>query len=90
VDENKLPVKGGKTDRASISRLRINHYMTKSEQELREKWAQPRPDTGGPRDQARMPLDGYNAIPDPVILDYVPALRRALAARGAPTSNRGK
>jgi hypothetical protein len=74
----------GFTESFSAERLRINHYATKSAEEWEAKLALPRPDTGterpaGIRDRLLTRLD---AEPDDgSILQYVPALREALAAR---------
>jgi hypothetical protein len=80
VDENQIPVEGGSGRRnwASFNRLRINHYRTRSEEELREKlqlWetvGRPRPQHSptGARD------DGGEL--DDTITRYVPALREAV------------
>jgi glycosyl transferase family 92 len=85
VDENEIPVEGGSGRRnwASFNRLRINHYRTKSEGELREKlqlWesiGRPRPQhsPAGARDSG--------AEFDDTITRYVPALREAVAGAAA-------
>jgi hypothetical protein len=86
VDVDKHPVEGPRTERytpGSETILRINHYYTKSEEELREKWSVPRPDTAEMRDPAEferlinLPHDDL----DEKILMYLPALKEALAQR---------
>jgi hypothetical protein len=83
VDIAKQPVFGPRTERyvrESENILRINHYYTKSEQELREKWAAVRADTGElrpPPDLSK--LENLNRRRDERILIYLPALREALA-----------
>jgi hypothetical protein len=80
VDENKQPVVGGSGRRhwVSFERLRINHYGTKSEAELREKRALweaigfPRP--GPSFEQLDKTIDQH----DDLITRYAPALREAV------------
>jgi Glycosyltransferase family 92 len=86
VDVAKQPVEGPRTERytpQSEQILRINHYYTKSEEELREKWAFPRPDTLQMRDPAE--LERLLQLPendrDEKILMYLPALKEALRQR---------
>ena len=84
VDENGRPVRTGirpeKTP-VSFERLRINHYRTKSEEELRRKWAM-WAETGKLQSAeppaARLGMSGL-FVPDDAITAYVPALREALA-----------
>jgi hypothetical protein len=81
VDENHQPIirKGGRTQFTSTSRLRINHYYFKSEDEARAKLAKPMA-IGGPRPFDFETLDHeLNAETDETIVRYVPALREALA-----------
>jgi hypothetical protein len=66
----------------SYDLLRINHYYTQSEAQLREKWATRRVDTG----ELREPLsDRYlelmNAVSDDTIQMHLPALRQAIRDR---------
>jgi len=88
VDENGEPLKfsGGKTESVSFSKLRINHYWSKSEEECRKKfdlWEAGGGTAGGkPRRweffeaQAEM----LNEQRDETILMYLPALRERLAS----------
>jgi hypothetical protein len=83
VDENHYPIRGEGTTYPSMARLRINHYHTKSEEELRAKYAVLRPDTGTPRpegepDRMLREQAARYGRPDDAILRYVPALREAL------------
>jgi hypothetical protein len=70
---------------ATFDRLRINHYWTKSEAELRQKLGRVRADTGDPYaasvDRALTLTGNDHSVFDDAILRYVPALREALAAR---------
>jgi glycosyl transferase family 92 len=86
VDLAKQPVEGPRTEKYTQeceTVLRINHYHTKSEEELREKWSVPRPSTGQTRDPAEyerlvnLPHDDL----DEKILIYLPALKEALRER---------
>jgi hypothetical protein len=83
VDENNLPMKTGiraEKTFVSFSKLRINHYRTKSEEELHRKWAM-WADTG--KMQADEPPESRlemsrTLVEDEAIATYVPALREAL------------
>jgi hypothetical protein len=81
VDEHKRPIEWPyEKTTFSISRLRINHYSTKSEEELRAKldlWTT----TSWPRGEREIEgwLERLDAEPDDAILAYVPALHDALA-----------
>jgi hypothetical protein len=70
---------------AMFDLLRINHYWTKSEAELREKFARLRADTGGPAlvpvERALKMTSAEKSVRDEAILRYLPELREALAAR---------
>ena len=68
---------------ASLDDLRLNHYITRSEQELKAKLAAPEAATGGLR-QARIEdlLRPDPRCVDEAILSYAPALRSALDDRG--------
>ncbi len=91
VDVEKQPIEGPRTERwytpenESEQLLRINHYYTKSEEELREKWSVPRPDTKQMRDPAELEriLNVPANIRDERILTYLPALKDALSASRA-------
>jgi hypothetical protein len=81
VDVAKRPLDGWRSQSRLESPLRINHYYTKSLEELQAKYARTRADTG----ELRPPLDlrGLLAIesrniPDEAILRYVPALWKRL------------
>jgi glycosyl transferase family 92 len=83
VDEHHLPVRTGiRAEKTFVSfeRLRINHYRTKSEEELRRKWAL-WAETG--KAQADEPPQSRletspGLVEDDTIAAYVPALREAL------------
>ena len=92
VDENHRPVDArpgsplSMTDEVSFERLRVNHYVTKSEEELRRKHARVRVDNG----QLRPYSDGLIArtlaaldqVEDRAIQRHLPALRAELARVG--------
>jgi Glycosyltransferase family 92 len=89
VDENKRPITGppyALTDRVSLSRLRVNHYATKSEEEYRRKLARGPADSTVPKSElmteaniARR-LEKLDEVTDEEILVYLPSLRAALAS----------
>jgi hypothetical protein len=78
VGEDGRPVTGPFRDPATADVLRINHYFSKSEEELRRKLGRQRSDIG-----ERYPKDvtPRAELPDDTILRFVPALKKALAAR---------
>jgi Glycosyltransferase family 92 len=78
VDENGYPIKGAFTKSVSMSRLRVNHYVTKSMQELRAKSERVRADTGAPN---RLTLErlGEEGERDESIGLWLPPLRDAIA-----------
>jgi hypothetical protein len=79
VNEHKQPVDGFRTQDASIERLRVNHYHTKSEQEWRDKFTRPRADTGELRKVTGLGPRTYRGkVHDDSITIYVPALRERL------------
>jgi Glycosyltransferase family 92 len=68
---------------ASLSDLRLNHYLTKSEEEIRRKLERPIVSTGRPRGFGlRQMLKTHPGQVDEAILPYAPELRSALDARG--------
>jgi hypothetical protein len=84
VDTRKRPITGWCTESYVQARLRLNHYFTKSLEELQAKFARPRADTG----ELRPPLDlrklrriesRYSR--DETILMYLPRLEAAVRAR---------
>lgn len=87
VDENHVRLASALTDKASFSRLRINHYWTRSMAEFRKKFSGNRADTGRPRRPPGVKADlermnGRVSVQrDESILGYVPALRSALERR---------
>jgi hypothetical protein len=79
VDMARRPLDRERTQSYIQSRLRINHYYTKSLAELQAKWAKTRADTGELRDP--LDLEALRRIEerstrDESILQYVPALRK--------------
>jgi hypothetical protein len=81
VDVAQEPLAGAESRSLHTAKLRINHYYTKSEEELLEKWSLPRADTGEPRepfDLDRLRYLEQRYVRDETILRYVPALQAAL------------
>jgi glycosyl transferase family 92 len=75
---------GWRTKSILLSRLRINHYYTKSEEELAKKWSGLRADTGGPKgriDIERVTRTHTRYLRDETILQYLPALKAACGAQ---------
>jgi hypothetical protein len=89
VDELGYPVHGvARTKSVSMSRLRINHYQTKSEEEFRRKCRRPRAKEGRfepwPNFEAMRREERAIGSRDEAILKYLPSLREALARAEAP------
>jgi Glycosyltransferase family 92 len=88
VTENKEPLRGSLTPSVSVELLRINHYMTRSQEERDLKNAGPDVLRGGRRhlpkaqDRDRM----LNDEEDTTILRFAPALRKAM---GMPVEEAG-
>ena len=83
VDERKQPVEGQFTERPLYSKLRINHYYTRSEEEAARKYAKGRGSDAVKMRGGDAPLEHLherlNQKRDDTILGYAPALRKALA-----------
>jgi hypothetical protein len=82
VDERGEPFEGWVASNHTTERLRINHYMTKSEEEALQKFSRPQAGTGKLRPElSAKGLRRFNelhAVPDQTILRYLPALREEL------------
>lgn len=89
VDENFERVDGSASNNVSVSKLRLNHYVTKSEEEYRRKAATARNAyTGDISEKRKMWRNTFevrktrlNAEFDDTITAYVPDLRKALALK---------
>ena len=83
VDELKRPVTGQFTDRPLWSRLRINHYMTRSEEETIVKYARGRGSDAVKMRGGNPPLeelhDRLHHKRDDALAGYAPAVSRALS-----------
>jgi hypothetical protein len=92
VDENMQPSDGRAGDTVSFSKLRINHYHTKSEIEFERKIAKPRADRRGVR-RVKAPLREkivaeLNETSDETLVPYAPAVRDALERMAARAPER--
>jgi hypothetical protein len=91
VDENHRPIDARRgspystTDEVSFARLRVNHYVTKSEDEFRRKVARGPADSSKPKSKrlSQAQLDrqmrAWNDVEDRTIQMYLPGLREELA-----------
>ncbi|MGH2980190.1 MAG: glycosyltransferase family 92 protein, partial [Solirubrobacterales bacterium] len=83
VDEDKQPIAGGFSERSLYSRIRINHYYTRSEEECIRKFARPRVNDSALMRGGEAPLEDLHMSlhdkRDDTILMYAPALKEALA-----------
>jgi hypothetical protein len=80
VNERMEPIAGpdfARTDSVSRELLRINHYVTRSFEDSREKRALPRADSGKPRKFGGSPPHGD--VEDHTIQMFSPAVREAVA-----------
>jgi hypothetical protein len=86
VDEHHRPARGHATERASVERLRINHYLTRSQQERDVKLTRLGADTGLPvqnLDTVEQRDRRLNEEVDEILVPYGRAVRAALDARAA-------
>ena len=92
VDENKREILGppyALTDEVSFSRLRVNHYATKSEEEYRRKLARGPADSTVPKSELMTEanierrLRKLDEVSDEAILTYLSRLRNALGQEQA-------
>ena len=87
VDERKRPITGQFTDRPLWSRLRINHYMTRSEEEAIFKYARGRGSDAVKMRGGIAPLeelhDRLHDTRDDALTRYVPAVSEALKEMAA-------
>jgi hypothetical protein len=90
VDENRRPITKSPlslSEEVSFSRLRINHYSIKSEEEFRRKLARGPADSSTPKrelwDEAEIQrrLKIWNDVTDRDILVHLPELKQALQSR---------
>lgn len=84
VDLHKQPIDGWESETYIDSPLRLNHYYTKSLEEVQAKFATPRPDTGElrpPLDLEKMAKVEARYVRDETILMYLPQLKAALRRR---------
>lgn len=78
VTENKEPLRGSISEKLSVQKLRINHYYTRSKQEMKEKVM--RGDAFFPWQKALSVLEDRdrNEVEDLTIQRFVPQLRQAV------------
>jgi hypothetical protein len=80
IDENHYPIAGARSKSVSFSRLRINHYVTKSAAEARQKLGRGAGWDHSQRWRSSKLEDAYPQALDRAIITYVPALKEALEA----------
>lgn len=82
VDEYEKPVSGPETATHSGDFLRVNHYVTKSIEELRMRRARPRADSGKVTEHSLAQWETWarewNQTEDRGILRYLPAVKRTM------------
>jgi hypothetical protein len=90
VDELHRRTPGHMSESASVERLRINHYFTRSQEERMRKLAAPRVDNGEPKTSEGVDERDrrLNEEPDDLIWHYLPALREALGLEPAAADRR--
>lgn len=84
VGEEGLPIYAAETDPGSAELLRINHYISKSEEELCRKFERRMACSGRLRDPGYEGWKTLDEVRDDTILQFVPALKEALALRDQP------
>jgi hypothetical protein len=86
VTENKEPLRGSLTEAVSVELLRVNHYITRSQEERDAKIAGLNPWVGGDRHlpKAKERDKMLNDEEDTTILRYAPALREAMGLSEVP------
>jgi len=84
VSETGTPISSPWTDTISVERLRINHYWSKSQQELERRISRGRVDNGRQRNpaEARLRLEATRGILDYSALPHVDAVRRRMNRHG--------
>jgi hypothetical protein len=83
MDENHYPIHGVRSKSVSSSKLRINHYLTKSEEEARTKVDRPKEWQDHRRWRSSRIEEDFPQVEDRTILHYLPAVREALARTAA-------
>jgi hypothetical protein len=95
VGEDGRPALWPRREPPTADLLRINHYYAKSEEEFRRKSARPRADTGTVPDRLSASAAAVGrsppapAVDDDSILQFLPQVRAALAARNGPQAPHG-
>jgi glycosyl transferase family 92 len=90
VDENHYPIIGLRSKSSSFSKLRINHYVTKSEAEAQQKVGRGEGWEHSQRWRASKLEDAYPQHTDRAIMAYVPALKQVLQrTRGSVAAEGG-
>ena len=86
----RIPVRfHDRTPDSTFSLLRVNHYYTQSEEQVRKKYATPRADTGELRDPIPdSHLEAMNKVHDETIQIHLPALRQAIRDRESRLTQR--
>ena len=87
IDETGTKVRAAVNDTVTFSRLRVNHYFTKSEEEFRRKLAKGKADKPETREAALVQLpkivEAHHKVRDETIQSFLPALETALATGDA-------
>jgi hypothetical protein len=83
IDENHYPIHGVRSKSVSFSRLRINHYLTKSKEEARTKVDRPEEWQDHRRWRAGGVEEGFPQEEDRTVLAHAAAVREALSRTGA-------
>jgi len=76
VDENGKKISGSLTKHISISKIRINHYFTRSIEESRKKWERGNPDSKYKRPWSDFERLNKNDVYDASMLKFIPHLKK--------------
>ncbi|NJO79379.1 MAG: glycosyltransferase family 92 protein [Cyanobacteria bacterium RM1_2_2] len=80
VTENHLPLSSALTDSVSVGKLRINHYFTRSREDMHQKMLRGRADNGTSRNWEFMEYTDRNEVEDLTIQRFLPQLKQAIEA----------
>jgi len=79
VTEAGLPLSSAMTDSVSVEKLRINHYFTRSREDMYQKMLRGRADNGTSRTWESMESADRNEVEDLTIQRFLPQLKEAVA-----------
>lgn len=85
VSESYLPLSNSMTDTVSVEKLRINHYFTRSKEDMQRKMLRGRADNGHLRTWEFLESADRNEVEDRTIQRFLPMLKQAITSRSVAT-----